>query len=64
MTTQIDGEIKEIYESIKYKIISRLNDFEYLLRNGSEEEIFVELVFCLLTSQSKARVAGRCGKSC
>ncbi len=49
-------EIFEIYSNIKDKIIERLSEFKNLWENGSEEEIFMELVFCLLTPQSKAKV--------
>ena len=48
-------EIKQIYRSIKPQIISRLNEFEKLWKYGSEQDIFAELVFCLLTPQSKAK---------
>ena len=48
-------ETKQIYRSIKPRIKSRLGEFEILWKNGSEKDIFAELVFCLLTPQSKAR---------
>ncbi len=47
-------EIKRIYISIKSKIVSKLEKFKYILRAGSDEDIFAELVFCILTPQSKA----------
>lgn len=47
-------EIKRIYISIKSKIVSKLEEFKHILRTGSEEDIFAELVFCILTPQSKA----------
>ncbi len=49
-------EIYKIYEKIKGEITLRLNEFKLLLRDGSEERIFSELVFCILTPQSKARL--------
>ena len=49
-------EIVQIYNSIKSKVILRLNEFKKLLETGIEEDIFKELVFCLLTPQSKAKI--------
>jgi len=48
-------ESKELYPPVKNKIISRLNEFKRIWNRGNEEDIFAELVFCLLTPQSKAR---------
>ena len=49
-------ELIQIYSSIKGKIISRLQEFKDNWEKGSDLEIFAELVFCLLTPQSKAKV--------
>ncbi len=51
------NNLLEIYHLIKEKVDIQLKSFDYLKENGSEEEIFIELVFCLLTPQSKARMA-------
>jgi N-glycosylase/DNA lyase len=48
-------ELKNLYKPVKPKIESRLKDFKRLWKKGSEEDIFAELVFCLLTPQSKAK---------
>jgi len=48
-------QIKEVYSPVRKKISSRLNDFKQLWEKGTEENIFSELVFCLLTPQSKAK---------
>jgi N-glycosylase/DNA lyase len=48
-------ELKVLYDPVKNDIESRLNDFKKIWKKGSEEDIFSELVFCLLTPQSKAR---------
>ncbi|HHF09726.1 MAG TPA: DNA lyase, partial [Methanomicrobia archaeon] len=48
-------EIKRIYFSIQEKIRSRLNEFDRLREKGNDGEIFAELVFCILTPQSKAQ---------
>jgi N-glycosylase/DNA lyase len=46
----------ELYLPIRPKIESRLEEFRQMGENGSEEDLFRELVFCLLTPQSKARL--------
>ncbi|MCD6467538.1 MAG: N-glycosylase/DNA lyase [Methanomicrobia archaeon] len=53
-------EIKRIYFSIQEKIRSRLNEFDRLREKGNDGEIFAELIFCILTPQSKAQ---RCWKT-
>ncbi len=47
-------ELHRIYNSIRQDIISRLREFRDIWEEGSEEDLFKELVFCLLTPQSKA----------
>ena len=48
-----DG-LKKYWKTIKHLIEQRENHFANVWKNGSEEEIFAELVFCLFTPQSKA----------
>jgi N-glycosylase/DNA lyase len=48
-------ELRALYHPVKNKIRSRLNEFKRIWKSGNEEDIFAELVFCLLTPQSKAR---------
>ena len=48
-------QLEEIYASKKEEIISRLKEFERIWTESSDEEIFAELAFCLLTPQSKAK---------
>jgi len=48
-------ELLELYEERKEKIKNRLKDFSAVMEK-SDEDIFEELVFCLLTPQSKARI--------
>jgi len=48
-------ELAKLYLPIKPQIESRLQDFSRIWKEASEEELFRELVFCLLTPQSKAR---------
>jgi Thermostable 8-oxoguanine DNA glycosylase len=49
-------EIKKIYRVVQNEIVSRLDEFKEIWKDGSEETIFVELVFCILTPQSRARL--------
>jgi N-glycosylase/DNA lyase len=48
-------ELRALYHPLQAKIKSRLREFEQIWKKGSEEDIFAELVFCLLTPQSKAK---------
>jgi N-glycosylase/DNA lyase len=48
------NSLHKIYKSIKKDIILKLREFKNLWENGSEEDIFKELIFCILTPQSKA----------
>ena len=52
-------ELAGLYHPIKPQIESRLQDFSRIWKEASEEELFRELVFCLLTPQSKARTCWR-----
>ena len=52
-------ELAKLYLPIKPQIESRLQDFSRIWKQASEEELFRELVFCLLTPQSKARTCWR-----
>jgi len=49
-------DIKSEYLSIKERITKRLDEFRRIWNEGSEEDIFVELIFCILTPQSKAKI--------
>jgi N-glycosylase/DNA lyase len=48
-------ELKDLYAPIKPQIESRLAEFRQIWKKASDEELFCELVFCLLTPQSKAK---------
>jgi N-glycosylase/DNA lyase len=52
-------EIRRLHEKIRGPIEERLAFFRTILDHGSSRELFMELVFCLLTPQSKARQSGR-----
>ena len=55
-------ELKKSYDKKKHEIKERLEGFKKIWEK-SDEEIFAELCFCLLTPQSKARAADRAMKS-
>ncbi len=52
--TEIE-DIREIYEEIKPVIESRIEEFEGVWEEG-DKRVFDEMVFCLFTPQSKAKV--------
>src|SRR5512137_759647 len=49
------SELKDLYSPVKGQIESRLAEFSQIWEKASDEELFCELVFCLLTPQSKAK---------
>jgi N-glycosylase/DNA lyase len=53
-------ELRAVYGGIRSRIEKRLSEFEEVWKKGSEEELFFELVFCLLTPGARARNADRC----
>jgi N-glycosylase/DNA lyase len=46
--------LKRFWKNTEHLISSREKHFDNVWKNGTEEEIFAELVFCLFTPQSKA----------
>lgn len=48
-------ELMTLHERLRPQIAERLGEFRKIWDLGSEEDIFHELVFCLLTPQSKAK---------
>jgi len=61
--SDILNELHGIYEDIKDEIIARLKEFDSLWKKGREEDIFRELVFCILTPQSKAEICWKTVKN-
>ena len=53
--SQYHSEIQSIHLEIKDDISSRLEEFSNKWLNGTDEDIFAELVFCIFTPQSKAK---------
>ena len=54
-TVEAIEEIKDLYISVNDEIRSRLNEFKQIWETGNEEDIFNELIFCMLTPQSMAK---------
>jgi N-glycosylase/DNA lyase len=53
------AQLLEIYAPVKPVIEERLEEFRQIWKSASDEELFLELVFCLLTPQSRARTCWR-----
>jgi N-glycosylase/DNA lyase len=49
-------ELEDIYSPVRDVIKDRLDEFRQIWETASEEDLFRELVFCLLTPQSKAKI--------
>lgn len=49
------SSLLKLYNQVRTTIEKRMNEFRSLWEEGDEEEVFAELVFCLLTPQSKAK---------
>jgi N-glycosylase/DNA lyase len=49
------NQLKKLYRIKKKEIIFRLKEFEEFRSDKTDEEIFTELAFCILTPQSKAK---------
>ena len=52
-------EIQEVYSRIKPEIENRIAEFKKIRENASDRELFCELVFCIMTPQSKAKSCGK-----
>lgn len=51
--------VYRIYDEIRERVEARLRHFSAIWEHGADEDIFCELVFCLLTPQSSAHRCGR-----
>ncbi len=56
----LEKEIRQIFFDKREEISKRLKGFKEIWERGNEEDIFAELVFCLLTPGSRARSAWSC----
>jgi len=54
------AKIRKLYLTLSDKIKIRLNEFKQLWQEGNDAAIFTELVFCILTPQSKAKTCFKC----
>jgi len=54
-----EREILSIYKKIKPEIEKRLDDFKKIWESGDNNDLFVELAFCLFTPQSSAKQCWR-----
>ena len=48
--------LEKLYLPVRGEIVSRLEEFRRIWETGSEESIFAELIFCILTPQSRAKL--------
>ncbi|MDR2676615.1 MAG: N-glycosylase/DNA lyase [Endomicrobium sp.] len=50
------NELKDFWQVVLPFILHRQEHFKNVWNNGTEEEIFAELIFCIFTPQSKATI--------
>lgn len=50
------GQLKRSYQKKKHLICNRLSEFESKIENAANQEIFEELVFCILAAGTSARM--------
>ncbi len=50
------SELQKEYKTLRPDIEKRLKEFRKILEEGSSEDIFYELMFCLMTPQSRAEL--------
>ncbi len=53
----MESLIYETYDKIKPEILKKLHEFEQIWKSKNDTDIYKELLFCLLTPQSKAENA-------
>ena len=52
-------EIKDLYEHKRAEICRRLDEFKEMWQAGTEEQIFCELVFCILTPMARGAMCSK-----
>jgi N-glycosylase/DNA lyase len=52
-------EIKDTYEHKRAEICRRLDEFKQMWQAGTEEQIFCELVFCILTPMARGAMCSK-----
>ena len=50
----MEEELKKLYLNLKNSILEKLKEFEKIRSYGTDKDLFIEMVFCLLTPQSSA----------
>ena len=55
----VERKLRQSYFDVRDEIKRGLDGFKKLWQTGGDDEIFAELVFCMLTPQSKAKVCWR-----
>ncbi len=53
-------DLSKLYAEVKDQINARISEFKEIIVKKDKDRIFLELMFCLLTPQSKARVCWGC----
>jgi N-glycosylase/DNA lyase len=53
----LNEEVRKLYINLRDSILRRLEEFRAIWEQGSDEDIFYELVFCLLTPAARAHAA-------
>ncbi|MBL7104000.1 MAG: N-glycosylase/DNA lyase [Bacteroidales bacterium] len=51
------NELPDILKNIKVDVNNRINEFKLIWKEADEKRLFQELIFCILTPQSKAKNA-------
>ena len=52
----MDNSINQLYSTIRDQIEARLSAFDGIWKTGTDEDIFYELIFCILTPQSRPEI--------
>ncbi|HPM34225.1 MAG TPA: DNA lyase, partial [Spirochaetota bacterium] len=54
-----NNDILKTYSIIKPEIEKRIAEFKLIREKATDKELFYELVFCIMTPQSKAKSCGK-----
>ncbi|HPA62620.1 MAG TPA: DNA lyase, partial [Spirochaetota bacterium] len=55
----LNNDIFKTYSTIKPEIEKRIAEFKKIREKATDKELFYELVFCIMTPQSKAKSCGK-----
>ena len=59
MTLNLISRLQDSYEKKKPLIRSRLNDFDQIRKTATDEQLFLEMTFCILAAGTSAKMALR-----